>query len=135
MIASEVRDVLSLQRRRGANPSREKSRSRSLEINTRGLAPRAAVDPEAYEAYLKRLYYSNKRTAHSKPKAALNNEQAISKEPGSRLTPYSGLADCNRWTGPARVYVPSGGASEGIRSETQKAVEIDPQSAGGLTPR
>ena len=86
-----------------------------------------AIDPEAYEAYLKGRYYWNKRTAESMPKAALDFEQAISKDPAYGAA-YSGLADCNSglaWHGfmsPATVLPKAYAAA-------QKAVEIDPRSA------
>jgi hypothetical protein len=74
--------------------------ARKVEVTITGeeharLSSARAVDPEAYEAYLKGRYYWNKRNADSMPKAALYFEQAISKDPGYGAA-YSGLADCNR---------------------------------------
>jgi len=122
----ELRDVLSLQN------DVAQSIARKVEITLTGeeharLSAAHAVDPEAYEAYLKGRYYWNKRTADSMPKAALYFEQAISKDPGYGGA-YSGLADCNSglaWHGfmsPADVLPKAYAAA-------QKAVKIDPQSA------
>jgi TolB-like protein/DNA-binding winged helix-turn-helix (wHTH) protein/tetratricopeptide (TPR) repeat protein len=122
----ELRDVLSLQ------SDVAQSIARKVEITITGeeharLSSTHAVDPEAYEAYLKGRFYWNKRTADSMPKAALYFEQAISKDPGYGAA-YSGLADCNSglaWHGfmsPAEVLPKAYAAA-------QKAVEIDPQSA------
>jgi TolB-like protein/DNA-binding winged helix-turn-helix (wHTH) protein/Flp pilus assembly protein TadD len=122
----ELRDVLSLQ------SDVAQSIARRVEVTITGveharLSSARAVDPEAYEAYLKGRYYWNKRTAESMPKAALYFEQAISRDPGYGAA-YSGLADCNSglaWHGfvsPAEVLPKAYAAA-------QKAVEIDPQSA------
>lgn len=122
----ELRDVLSLQ------SDVAQSIARKVEVTITGeehasLSSARAVDPEAYEAYLKGRYYWNKRTADSMPKAAFYFEQAIRKDPGYGAA-YSGLADCNSglaWHGfmsPAEVLPRAYAAA-------QKAVEIDPQSA------
>jgi TolB-like protein/DNA-binding winged helix-turn-helix (wHTH) protein/Flp pilus assembly protein TadD len=121
----ELRDVFSLQNEVA------QSIARKVEVTVTGeeyarLSSARAVDPEAYEAYLKGRYYWNKRTADSMPKAAHYFEQAISADP-SYGAAYSGLADCNSglaWHGfmsPSEVLPKAYAAA-------QKAVEIDPQS-------
>src|SRR5262249_14999674 len=50
------------------------------------------VDPQAYEAYLRGRYHSEKRTPESLLKGIDYFRQAIEKDPGYAL-PYSGLAD------------------------------------------
>ena len=98
-------------------------RNRKVEVTITGeeharLSSARAVEPEAYEAYLKGRYYWNKRTADSMPKAALFFEQAISKDPGYGAA-YSGLADCNSglaWHGfmsPAEVLPKAYAAAQG----------------------
>ena len=122
----DLRDVLSLQSDVAQSIARKVEVTISGEEHAR-LSTARAVDPEAYEAYVKGRYYWNKRTADSMPKAALYFEQAISKDPGFGAA-YSGLADCNSglaWHGfmsPAAVLPKAYAAA-------QKAVEIDPQSA------
>jgi TolB-like protein/DNA-binding winged helix-turn-helix (wHTH) protein/tetratricopeptide (TPR) repeat protein len=121
----DLRDVLSLQSEVAQAVARKVEVTISGEEHARLSAVRA-VDPEAYEAYLKGRYYWNKRTAESMPKAALYFEQAISKDPTFGAA-YSGLADCNSglaWHGffPAEVLTKAYAAA-------QKAVELDPQSA------
>ncbi|HXZ79640.1 MAG TPA: winged helix-turn-helix domain-containing protein [Terriglobales bacterium] len=91
------------------------------------LGAALAVDPEAYEAYLKGRYYWNQRTADSLQKASAYFQQAIDKDPAYAAA-YSGLADCN-----------SGLTWHGFRSPDEalpkayaaalKSIEIDPQSA------
>lgn len=51
------------------------------------------VDPEAYDLYLKGLFYWNTLTATSLRKAISYFEQSISKDPSNALA-YAGLADC-----------------------------------------
>jgi len=57
------------------------------------LANAHAVDSDAYEAYLKGLYFWNKRTSASLNKAITYFEQAIAKDPNFALA-YRGLASC-----------------------------------------
>jgi TolB-like protein/DNA-binding winged helix-turn-helix (wHTH) protein/Flp pilus assembly protein TadD len=86
-----------------------------------------AVDPEAYNDYMKGRYYWNRRTADGLRKAALYFEQATSKDPAYGAA-YSGLADCNSglaWHG----FVAPGEALPKAYAAAQKAVEIDPGSA------
>jgi TolB-like protein/DNA-binding winged helix-turn-helix (wHTH) protein/Flp pilus assembly protein TadD len=122
----ELRDVLSLE------SDVAQSIARKVEVTVTGeeharLSSTRAVDPEAYEAYLKGRYYWNKRTGDSMAKAALYFQQATNRDPGYGAA-YSGLADCNSglaWHGfmsPAEVLPKALAAA-------QKAVEIDPQSA------
>lgn len=122
----ELRDVLSLQSDVAQSIARKVEVTISGEEHAR-LSAAHAVDPEAYEGYLKGRYYWNKRTADGIAKAALYFEQAMNKDPGFGAA-YSGLADCNSglaWHGfmaPAEVLPKAYAAA-------QKAIEIDPQSA------
>jgi len=122
----ELQDVLGLQSDIAQSIAQRVEVTVTEEEHAR-LASAHAIDPEAYEAYLKGRYYWNKRTAESMAKAALYFEQAISKDPGYGAA-YSGLADCNSglaWHGfmsPATVLPKAYAAA-------QKAVEIDARSA------
>jgi TolB-like protein/DNA-binding winged helix-turn-helix (wHTH) protein len=91
------------------------------------LSTRRAVDPDAYEAYLKGRYYWNKRTAQGMQKAEVYFQHAIDKD-SSFAAAYSGLADCNSgltwhgFTSPAETLPRAHAAA-------LKAIEIDPGSA------
>jgi len=54
--------------------------------------PPAAVDPDAYQLYLKGRYYLNQRTRDSLPKSVESFQQALGKAP-SYAPAYAGLAD------------------------------------------
>ena len=122
----ELRDVLSLE------SDVAQSVAQKIEVTITGdegarLRSARAVDPEAYDDYLKGRYYWNKRTAEGLRKAALYFELAISKDPAYGAA-YSGLADCNSglaWHG----FAAPGEALPKAYTAAQKAVEIDPESA------
>lgn len=122
----ELRDVLSLE------SEVAQSIARKVEVTVTGeeharLSSALAIDPEAYEAYLKGRYYWNKRTADSMPKAALYFEQAINKDPGYAAA-YSGLADCNSGLAWHGFLAPADSLPKAYAG-AQRAAEIDPQSA------
>ena len=122
----ELRDVLELQSDIAQSIVQKVEVTVTEEEHAR-LTSAHAIDPEAYEAYLKGRYYWNKRTAESMPKAALYFEQAISKDPGYGAA-YSGLADCNSglaWHG----FISPANVLPKAYSAAQKAVEIEPRSA------
>jgi adenylate cyclase len=83
-----------------------------------------SVNSEAYENYLKGVYFWNKNTPASFDTAIGYLKQAIDADPGFAL-PYLGLARC--YTGlsvmtatPARDVIPK------LRESAQKALELDP---------
>jgi tetratricopeptide (TPR) repeat protein len=83
-----------------------------------------SVDPEAYENYLKGVFFWNKNTPGSISTAIGYLQQAIDKDPAFAL-PYLGLARC--YTGlsvmtatPAREVIPK------LRAAAQKALDLDP---------
>ena len=84
------------------------------------------VDPEAYEAYLKGLYFSNKRTAADFDRAIGYFNQAIAKD-SAYAAAYSGLSDALL----GEIF--TGTAAEKVREKAvwsaQKAIELDPSSA------
>jgi len=75
-----------------------------------------AVDPEAYEDYLKGRFFFNKR--NSSEKAQRYFQQAIEKDP-NYAPPYTGLADIYQLSDNPRL----------ARQSVQKALELDNESA------
>jgi tetratricopeptide (TPR) repeat protein len=87
------------------------------------LAPASAVEPEAYEDYLKGRYYFNQRTEDSLNRSVVNFQQAIAREPNYGLA-YSGLADAYALLG-FRGSFPSKDALSRAKAAASKAIEID----------
>ncbi len=107
-IASEVRVKLTTQ---------EQSR----------LTGRRAVDPDAYEAYLKGRYFWNKRGGEGLGKAIQYFEQAIKKDPNYALA-YSGLADSYALLGSIGIGyddLPPRVAKPRAKDAALKALKID----------
>ncbi len=84
------------------------------------------VDPEAYEAYLKGLYFSNKRNAEGFTRAIEYFNQAITKDP-KYAAAYSGLSDA--LVGEIFAGTPAEEVREKATLSAQKAIELDPSSA------
>ena len=86
------------------------------------------VDPEAYEAYLKGIYFSNKRTAADFDRAIGYFTQAIAEDSGYAAA-YSGLSDA--LLGEIFTGTPADKVRERATLGAQKAIELDPFSAEG----
>ena len=84
------------------------------------------VDPEAYEAYLKGLYFSNTRNAAGFTRAIEYFNQAIAKDSGYAAA-YSGLSDA--LLGEIFTGTPAEKVREKTTLNAQKAIELDPFSA------
>ena len=84
------------------------------------------VDPEAYEAYLKGLYFSNTRNAAGFTRAIEYFNQAIAKDSGYAAA-YSGLSDA--LLGEIFTGTPAEKVREKATLNAQKAIELDPFSA------
>src|SRR5271157_39253 len=117
-------DVLALQR----DVVDRIAHSLAIELLPRGNAPggrAAAVNPEAYEAYLKGRYYWNKRTADGLQKGLGYFQQAIQIDPRYAQA-YAGLAESylvaagwEDWMGPWHEAIPK------AREAAKKALELD----------
>lgn len=114
----DVRDTLALQKG-VARAIAEQIRITLTPKDTAALENAKAVNPEAYENYLKGRYFWNKRTADGVKKATDYFKQAIEKDPNYSL-PHAGLAD---------IYQASE-HQELAQQEVQKALELDEQSPG-----
>jgi serine/threonine protein kinase/tetratricopeptide (TPR) repeat protein len=104
----------------------EKLRSKLSTSEKQFVAKQGTQSPEAYELYLKGLYYSNKRTGPDVATAISYFNQAIAKDPGYALA-YSGLADAYTslayYGGAPSEYYPKGNAA------ARKALQLDPTLA------
>jgi TolB-like protein/DNA-binding winged helix-turn-helix (wHTH) protein/Flp pilus assembly protein TadD len=87
------------------------------------LASTHAVDPEAYEDYLKGRYYFNQRTQDAINKSIGFFQQAIAREPSYALA-YCGLADAYALLG-FRGGIPSKDALSRAKAAALRAIELD----------
>jgi TolB-like protein/DNA-binding winged helix-turn-helix (wHTH) protein len=130
----ELRDSLLLQSEAARDIVHEIQSSLTPHQQQR-LAAARQVDPEAYEAYLKGLYFSNKRSAPNFTRAIEYFQQAIARD-SSYAVAYAGLSDALL----GQVF--TGTPSERIREKATwaalKAIELDPflpeghNSLGGI---
>jgi serine/threonine protein kinase/tetratricopeptide (TPR) repeat protein len=81
-----------------------------------------SVDPEAHEAYLKGLYYWNKRTPEGLKRALQYFQQAIDKDPNYALA-YAGLSYAYAFA--PELGLPSQSAKEKQKVAALKAVALD----------
>ena len=88
----DLKDILTLQREVAKVIAREIKIQLTPEEERRFSAT-SQIKPKAYQAYLKGLYYWNKRTADDLWKAITHFEEAIEKAPDYAMA-YAGLADC-----------------------------------------
>ena len=84
-------------------------------------------DPEAYQLYLKGLYYWEKRTPETLDKARDYFNQAIARDPGYALA-YVGLANYYV-AAPDYGPIPENVAAPKAKTAAEKALSIDPDSA------
>ena len=120
----DLRDALTLQ----SQVSHAVAEQIRINLNPQeraALKSKKAVDPEAYEAYLKGRYFWNKRTANGLRTAVAYFEQAIDQDP-NYAPAYSGLADSYALMGdwqygvmPPRVAFPR------AKAAAVKALELD----------
>ncbi len=91
------------------------------------VAKGGTSDPEAYQLYLKGLYYWEKRTPETLDKARDYFHQAIERDPGYALA-YVGLADYYV-AAPDYGPIPENVAAPKAKAAAEKALSIDPSSA------
>lgn len=94
------------------------------------LATTHAIDPVAYEDYLRGRYFWNRRTEGDLHKAKDYFEQAIAKDP-SYAPAYSGLADTYFYLGYAWGHLPPKEAIPLSQAAANKAIELDEDGAEG----
>jgi len=91
------------------------------------VAKGGTSDPEAYQFYLKGLYYWERRTPDTLEKAKDYFNQAIQKDPGYAMA-YVGLANYYV-AAPDYSPIPESEAAPKAKAAAQKALQIDPSSA------
>jgi serine/threonine protein kinase/Tfp pilus assembly protein PilF len=91
------------------------------------VAKGGTSDPEAYQLYLKGLYYWEKRTPETLDKARDYFNQAIARDPGYALA-YVGLANYYV-AAPDYGPIPENVAAPKAKAAAEKALSIDPDSA------
>ena len=116
----ELEDVLALQAELAA------AIAQAVEVELRPeerrrLSAHVAVDPEAYDAYLKGRHFWNKRGPAGLSKAIEYFQQAIARDP-SYAPAYSGLSDAYRITG---LQVPPHECMPKAEAAARKALALD----------
>jgi TolB-like protein/DNA-binding winged helix-turn-helix (wHTH) protein/Tfp pilus assembly protein PilF len=120
----ELRDTLLLQSEAAQDIVRG-IRSSLTPLQQQRLAAAQQVNPTAYEAYLKGLYFSNKRSAQNFARASNYFQQAIAADP-SYGAAYSGLS--NALVGQMFVGTPADEVRERATLAALKSIELDPSS-------
>ena len=122
----KVSDALSVQQEITGAISAKLRERLSGETKTQ-VAKGGTSDPEAYQLYLKGLYYWEKRTPERLEKAKDYFNQAIAKDPGYALA-YVGLA--NYYVAvPDYSPIPESEAAPKAKAAAEKALAIDNSSA------
>jgi serine/threonine protein kinase/Tfp pilus assembly protein PilF len=124
----DLRDVLGLQDEVSRAIAQQVGSKLGRENSTHRESPRAVV-PEAYEAYLKGLYYSNQRTPESVKKSAEYFQQAIAKDP-QYAPAYASLADFYYLASTYSILTPKESSPQ-ARTLALKALELDSSLAEG----
>ncbi len=122
----KVSDALSVQQEiTGAISA--KLRQRLSGETQKQVAKGGTSDPEAYQLYLKGLYYWEKRTPETLDKARDYFNQAIERDPGYAMA-YAGLANYYV-AAPDYGPIPENVAAPKAKAAAEKALSIDPSSA------
>ena len=128
----QMGDVLALQNRVSSAIVNEIRINLTPEERER-LAKTPAVAPEAYENYLKGLYYWNKRSDENLTRAIGYFERAAHTDPQYALA-YAGLSDCYAIIS-AEIFgtMPAAEAAPKAKAAALRALEIDPTQAAAQT--
>jgi TolB-like protein/DNA-binding winged helix-turn-helix (wHTH) protein/Tfp pilus assembly protein PilF len=98
----DLRDVLALQ----DEVARDIANRIQVKLTAReqsGLSSARPVDPEAHTAYLRGVYFWNKRTEQDLEKSIEYFNQAVQRDPRYAL-PYAGLADAYNFLGSSHLF-------------------------------
>jgi tetratricopeptide (TPR) repeat protein len=95
------------------------------------LTPRP-IDPRSHELYLKGRYFWNKRDPESLKLAQAAFTEAVRIDATS-VTSWAGLADTYFYQGYAFGRMPPTEAMPRARHAAERALQLDPESAGGHT--
>jgi len=129
---SQMGDVLALQNRVSSAIVNEIRINLTPEERER-LTKAPAVSPEAYENYLKGVYYWNKRSDENLAKAIGYFERAAHLDPQYALA-YAGLSDCYAIIS-AEIFgtMPASEAAPKAKAAALRALELDPTLAQAQT--
>jgi TolB-like protein/DNA-binding winged helix-turn-helix (wHTH) protein/Flp pilus assembly protein TadD len=127
---AELRDVLDLQNQIATGIA-DQVRSQLISNGRAWLPANRAIDPEAYEAYLKGLYFWNKRGPDGLQRAAEYFKLAIQKDPDYAAA-YAGLADSYVLLADGADNLSQTYTIEG-KSAANRALILDPSLAGAHT--
>ena len=122
----KLSDVLAVQKEITQAISARLRERLSGEAKTR-IAKGSTNDPEAYQLYLKGIYYWSQRTPQSLEKSKDYFSQAIAKDPGY-ADAYAGLADYYV-AAPDYEPIPENEAAPKAKAAAEKALAIDTSSA------
>ncbi|HEY6868081.1 MAG TPA: protein kinase, partial [Candidatus Eisenbacteria bacterium] len=128
----DVGDVLALQGEI-ARAIAEEVRVEITPREQRRLATGRAVNPVAYEAYLKGRYYWNRRSPPDLKRGIESFQKAIEADP-TYAEAYAGLADCYGILADISAVRPAEGFAI-ARAAAERALEIDDQLAEAHTSR
>src|SRR5436853_4702820 len=118
----DLRDVLALQAEVAQAIARE-IRVKLTPLDQARFAEVRAVDPDAYEAYLRGRYHWNRRSSEGLGKAIENFRQAVASDP-TYASANAGLADCFSSLGFWSFVDPDEGCGK-AKGIAQKALEMD----------
>ena len=121
----ELGDTLALQTEAARDIVEEIQPSLTSAKQQGSVVPRR-VNPDAYEAYLKGLYFSNKRSPESFKRALEYFHEAIAKDPDFAAA-YSGLSDA--LIGQIFTGTPSSEVRDKATQAAEKSIELDPALA------
>ncbi|MGD8816785.1 MAG: protein kinase [Acidobacteriota bacterium] len=125
------RDVLALQDELTSAIAREIDVQLTPAEESR-LESAAAVDPEAYDAYLKGRYFFNRPSDENLQKAIARFEEAIAISPDFAPA-QSGLSDAYLWAGYNEGFLTASEARPKAKDAAEKAIELDDSSAEAHT--
>jgi TolB-like protein/Tfp pilus assembly protein PilF len=121
------KDVLSMQEELASAIAKEIDVQLTPTEKTR-LSRSTAVDPEAYDAYLKGRYFFNRPSDENLKKAIEQFERAVARSP-EFVPAYSGLSDAYLWAGYNEGFITASDARPKAKDAAEKAISLDDDSA------
>jgi len=121
-----VVDLIRLQSEVAGSITDEIAESLKQQANLLHTAPQAAASPEAYDLYLRGLYFSGRLSPDNLQKAFGYFNQAIEKDRGFAPA-YAGLAEAYGWAA-GLSFLPTQVAMQKSEVAATKALELDPNS-------
>ena len=125
------RDVLALQDELASAIAREIHVQLTPAEQSR-LTHSRAVNPQAYDAYLKGRYFFNRPSDENLKTAIARFEEAITLDPNFAPA-HSGLSDAYLWAGYNEGFVTASEARPKAKAAAEKAIQLDDQAAEGHT--